>query len=416
MSDEAPELWWYYAVDGQQFGPVGDAELRELIATGRLRPRDLVWNESMGDRWQQVAEATGQPDAAGPLPPGPTEARSDAGAPAPAAAANLAIPVYERKYGPPSCTDPVTPAYERMKDILFRPFNLGRWFAIGFCAWLAAFGAGGGGISVPTPSGSMGQFFSGMRDMSSDFGQGPSLGQMITPMVAGIVLLVLLIAIPIGLAMHWLRCRGRFMFLDNVVHNRDWVKQPWGEFREQAHSLFWWLLAFGILTLLFALLLAALVFVTSVLPAVRAGTVQSVAVGGLVTGAVLLIVFALVCAYILRFLEDFVVPIMYLRRCSTTEAWREFMPLFRERRGGFIVYGLFFFVLSLLAGAVTLMLVALTCCLALCPMMIPYIGTVFLLPLPTFFRCYSLEYLSQFGPAYDVWAMTDSAASGGDAV
>ena len=43
-----------------------------------------------------------------------------------------------------SVTEPVSPALERVKTMLFKPFDLGKWFTIGFCAWLAALGEGGG--------------------------------------------------------------------------------------------------------------------------------------------------------------------------------------------------------------------------------------------------------------------------------
>ena len=44
-----------------------------------------------------------------------------------------------------SVIDPIGPAIERVKVMLFRPFDFGRWFIIGFCAWLAYLGNGGGG-------------------------------------------------------------------------------------------------------------------------------------------------------------------------------------------------------------------------------------------------------------------------------
>jgi hypothetical protein len=44
-----------------------------------------------------------------------------------------------------SVIDPITPAIDRVKLILFRPFDMGKWFVIGFCAWLAYLGGGGGG-------------------------------------------------------------------------------------------------------------------------------------------------------------------------------------------------------------------------------------------------------------------------------
>jgi hypothetical protein len=44
-----------------------------------------------------------------------------------------------------------------------------------------------------------------------------------------------------------------------------------------------------------------------------------------------------------------------------------------------------------------------TCCIACCLMIIPYIGTVLLLPVFAFGRSYSLYYLAQYGPHYDVF-------------
>ena len=40
---------WYYAHNGQQNGPVSIEQLRELAASGSLKPQDLVWNQSMTD-------------------------------------------------------------------------------------------------------------------------------------------------------------------------------------------------------------------------------------------------------------------------------------------------------------------------------------------------------------------------------
>jgi hypothetical protein len=42
----------------------------------------------------------------------------------------------------------------------------------------------------------------------------------------------------------------------------------------------------------------------------------------------------------------------------------------------------------------------LTCCLAA----LPYIGTVIVLPVPVFFRSFSLLFLRQFGADWDVWS------------
>ena len=47
---------WFYALNGQQLGPVTDAQLDELIRAGTLAPDTLVWREGMGD-WQPHSTA-----------------------------------------------------------------------------------------------------------------------------------------------------------------------------------------------------------------------------------------------------------------------------------------------------------------------------------------------------------------------
>jgi hypothetical protein len=42
-----------------------------------------------------------------------------------------------------SVIDPISPAIDRVKLILFQPFDLAKWFVIGFCAWLAYLGQRG---------------------------------------------------------------------------------------------------------------------------------------------------------------------------------------------------------------------------------------------------------------------------------
>jgi hypothetical protein len=49
---------WYYAVDGQQFGPVSNRELHDLAGSGGLQPTDLVWQEGFDD-WRQATTVSG---------------------------------------------------------------------------------------------------------------------------------------------------------------------------------------------------------------------------------------------------------------------------------------------------------------------------------------------------------------------
>jgi hypothetical protein len=42
-SEGRPFEGWYYKQDGQAFGPIPTGQLKELLAAGRLQPRQAVW-------------------------------------------------------------------------------------------------------------------------------------------------------------------------------------------------------------------------------------------------------------------------------------------------------------------------------------------------------------------------------------
>ncbi len=44
-SEERPFEGWYYRQNGQAFGPIPTGQLKELLATGRLQPRQAVWQQ-----------------------------------------------------------------------------------------------------------------------------------------------------------------------------------------------------------------------------------------------------------------------------------------------------------------------------------------------------------------------------------
>ena len=94
---------------------------------------------------------------------------------------------------------------------------------------------------------------------------------------------------------------------------------------------------------------------------------------------------------------------MYLRLCSCTEAWHYFLQILLYRKGAFALYLLFQIVIAMVIAAILMALVFGTCCCAALFLAIPYIGTVLMLPLLIFKRAYSLYYLCQFGPAFDVF-------------
>ena len=124
---------------------------------------------------------------------------------------------------------PFGEAFELMKKVLFQPFDLKKWLVIGFAAWLANLGAGGGGIGNFN-------YPDNHRDDAQKFNE--TIGQIPQPvLITGICLLICVVILLIVL-FAWLRARGRFILVDCIVRNRAAIAEPWKEFRAEGNSFF----------------------------------------------------------------------------------------------------------------------------------------------------------------------------------
>ena len=128
-------------------------------------------------------------------------------------------------------------------------------------------------------------------------------------------------------------------------------------------------------------------------------------------GILLLIPLAIIFGVIGKFLQDFVVPIMYVNNSTCMEGWRRFRLILSVNKGRFALYILFQIVINMAIGAIVLAATVVTCCCACCFLSIPYIGTVLMLPILVFERSYSLYYLGQYGPEFDVFARAQDEAA-----
>jgi hypothetical protein len=303
-----------------------------------------------------------------------------------------------------SVSIPVSQAIEHVKRVLFNPFDAGKWFTIGFCAWLAQLGQGGFGGSYGGGNG-RNQNPQEMIQRGRDFLTANLywiVPVAIALVVIGIVLWVLIV---------WLSSRGKFMFLHCVAYDKAEVRVPWHLFRREANSLFWFRLTLGlvqifsILPLLAAIALLIWHMIQRGAPAL-AGVVGSVGLGLLVLLAVL--TFWVVS----RLTNDFVVPVMFLRGDRCLAAWSVLRGLLAVNAGGIVLYLLFQILLTIAIGACVLALVLVTCCVAGCLLALPYLGTVLFLPVLLFQRAYSVFYLRQYGTGFDVFVPRSTPAPG----
>jgi hypothetical protein len=305
-----------------------------------------------------------------------------------------------------SVIDPIRQAFNRTRWILFQPFDLGKWLILGFCAWLASLGEGGTDFN-----------FNGFGDNSSN-GNGPDgqrfhdevINPAITWVTANMALVIALAAsvvvlvIGFTLLLTWLQSRGKFMFLDGVAWNRAAVVEPWRRLRRLGNSLFWFRFITGLI-FLFVTLGIVLGAAALAWPDIRAWSFGPNSIMALIFGSLAFVACILVWAVVIWMTEDFVIPAMYIRQAGVMEAWRVvWREILKVHPGPVALFGLMRIVVGICAGIAILLYVILgacvTCCLALCLFMLPYLGTIMILPVPVFMRSYSLYFIQQFGDSW----------------
>ncbi|MBN2511829.1 MAG: hypothetical protein JXB18_02715 [Sedimentisphaerales bacterium] len=299
---------------------------------------------------------------------------------------------------PISVIDPVNKAFEKTRLILFSPFDIGKWFALGFCAWLAFLGEGGGGSGGGGDGGGRPQFPS-KHEVRHFF---EANMHWILPMALTIAVIILVIT----LGLLFLRCRGKFMFLNGVARNTDLIIQPWKDYAAQANSLFLFKLCVGLLYMvcMIPIVIGWLVVLVPIIHAHEAGQLLAAAIGMICLLASVTILLGMAFGIISKLTEHFVVPVMYIHRLRCLEAWKIFWGLLKDNLWQFFIFLLFYMVLFIGFMAIFAALGFATCCCFCCFTAIPYIGTVLLLPFYVFLRSYSALYLAQYGPQWDVFA------------
>jgi hypothetical protein len=293
-----------------------------------------------------------------------------------------------------SVIDPISQAIERTKQILFNPFDMKKWFAIGFCAWLANLfqGGSGGGGNINGFKNNQGQVAAVQNTISNHLPLVITIGCIIFVLIITIVILCL-----------WLSSRGRFMFLNCVAKNTDQVKLPWEKYRSQGNSLFLFRLTAGIIAFVCFAVLGGLITLAIIMLSNNSATLSVPAIAILVLTSLILLPTMIASGLLFKFTKDFVVPIMYLKGTKTLQAWKGFLELLKNNKLNLLLYILFQILITICITTFIIALTCLTCCIAGCILALPYIGTVLLLPVLVFCRSYSLCYLSQYGSQFDVF-------------
>ena len=284
--------------------------------------------------------------------------------------------------------EPFGAAFELMKRILFQPFDFTKWCVIGFAAFLS--GSWGSGFQFRFPTG-------GNWNFKSTSYHHTSISESLPPWLLPFIFVIVAVIIILAFVFMWIAARGRFIFMDCVVKNRAAIVVPWKDYRREGNSFF--LFSLAVMALAMVIMLALVLLIVVPFGLFSGGKMT----GGLGIAAVCaMILFALVwVGFVIIFavVTQFMVPVMYRRRCLAREAFFDVWKLIRTRPGPFVLFVLFGIVLALALLVAGTIVSCMTCCIA----GLPYVSSVVLLPAFVWLLAFKLLFLRQFGPEYDVW-------------
>lgn len=297
-------------------------------------------------------------------------------------------------------------AWAHTVRVLFEPFDLGKWFILGFCAWLAALGEQGFGFGGQFPgqikgaNPKPGQFNFNPGEIASkaaDFWHSNFTWLLPVVVFGGLAVIAL------GLALQWLNSRGKFMLLHCVAYNRAEVRNPWELYARSANRYFVFRILVGFSMALVTLPIAGLI-AFGIYSGLHTGIWSPLRILAMTASGLFIVApLALLTFVGLKLTTDFGIPIMFKLNCGPVEAWRHLWPIITQRLGSVVLYLLFSLLLAVAIGIGVLALVLVTCCTAACLLIIPYVGTVFLLPTFVFLRSFSALYFGQLAPEFDVF-------------
>jgi hypothetical protein len=313
-------------------------------------------------------------------------------------------------------TESMGPAWETMKRILFRPFNIGTWFSFGFVFFLQSCIEGGGGQSFNMPGGNGSGSHGGSHD--GDTGNnlagiahdvGASLASPFRHLLgggpdapdAGLVLVIavvaLLVAIPLVILMYWLGTRGQMMAIRSVAMGQANVGEQWNATRDAGGMLFKFHLAMaGIGMVLFVPLIGGGAFLA--LPTIRDGVPIENILPALIGIGVVALLALIPLALVGAMARNFVAPIMLKHGVGAREGWKRFWAVGRNHVGAIFLFYILRLLVGIGASIVGVVAGLATCCLGL----LPVLHQTLMAPYYVFERAWTLEVLASMSPDFDI--------------
>jgi hypothetical protein len=240
-----------------------------------------------------------------------------------------------------SAADSVSPAIQRTREFLFRPFNWGTYLKLGLVAIVTE--GLGGNLNSSSHNGQSG-------------GHGPifTSPSNLVPVAIAAFFALALVAV-ILLTVFYLITRLRFAFFHCLVHNVKQIRPGWLFYREQATRFFWMNVVVGF-SYLVVVVLVSLPFVSGFVRLFKETQRGGHFDVGLMLSLVLPlipIIFLLVLAGIALdvILRDWMLPHYALENATAGEAWSQVLARISAEKRQFFVYVLLRLALPIVAMA-----------------------------------------------------------------
>lgn len=229
-----------------------------------------------------------------------------------------------------SAADSVSPAIQRTKVLLFRPFNWGTYLKLGLIALITEGFAGN---------------FSSSNNGSHSSGQVPSIhAPFCSGMQCVVAIAMCLLLAFVVLVIFYFVTRLRFAFFHCLVHNTTEIRPGWWLYRAPAVRFFWLNILVGVCFLL-VIALTALPFISGFLRLYHETQHGDPFNLGLLLSLLLPllpIIFLLALAAIATdvVLRDFMLPHFALENATAGEAWSRVWARISAEKRQFIVYAI----------------------------------------------------------------------------
>jgi hypothetical protein len=249
-----------------------------------------------------------------------------------------------------SAMQAITPAVERTRNLLFRPFAWGSFLKL--CA-----------VGVLT-EGFGGNFNSSHNSPPAHVGAG-SMPFHFTPNVIAALVFLGVALLVLAIVFFYLVIRLRFAMFDCLIHESKLIAPGWRKYRFQAFRFFLVSIAVGfvlLLALIAVLFPFAAGFVRLFHETQRGGPFPIMAALGLILPLIpIFLLFVLLALAVDLILRDFMLPHFALENASAGQAWAAVRAHIAHEMGSFFLYAVLRIVLPIAAGIALMIALAIPC-------------------------------------------------------